>query len=275
MENRLIFYIKNMQNKNNTENVHKEVTQNNTQTNLSKDKKGKKIYSSRFKLFCCIFFLVIVTLVTCIIIIAATWAGGWLKEYTCSTVLKDSYIWEKAGCKEEQSNEKSLEDIDKDNEWETYKNKEIGFTFKYPNDWSVENYADPDNPLEFHISVNKREGYNIDFTLYEGNYPYYCIYNDTDKSKLPKDISGNNKQFDNFIEVAGVNVEYRRSDFDIYGSQIEWIVCKKESSNLYNAFIDPVFISYRVPWLPSKELDQKQLETLDEILTSFLIINNK
>ena len=147
-----------------------------------------------------------------------------------------------------------------DDGWEVYTDSDVGYRFCYPSDWIVEDQGE--EPLGHRMSVNQYQGYNIDFHLYDEEYPYYCIFDDTDTNQLPEDLLGNNKEFSSYREVDG----YRVGELDLFGTQVEYVACMQESDGLYNAFIDPVYISYRVP---IGETVEEHTLVLDAILASF------
>ena len=65
---------------------------------IKQNESKKRFLNSKVKKVTCftVVFLAIFSL--CGVVIALLWAGGWVKDMTCSVVLEDSWIWEKARC---------------------------------------------------------------------------------------------------------------------------------------------------------------------------------
>ncbi|MBN2015380.1 hypothetical protein JW766_00935 [Candidatus Dojkabacteria bacterium] len=116
---------------------------------------------SKLKLWACILILILGTLCVCLGTIGILWAGGWLEDYVCSTVLEDSYVWEKLNCGKEEKKEPPIADEKKDEklpekeqtpekkeffEYVWYEDEYI--KFQYPKGWTVETKDDKD-PISY------------------------------------------------------------------------------------------------------------------------------
>lgn len=66
------------------------------------EKKETVLEKFKVKKVACFFTFFIGLFLLCGGTIGVIWAGGWLKNFTCSVVLEDSYIWEKVGCDKEE-----------------------------------------------------------------------------------------------------------------------------------------------------------------------------
>ncbi len=66
------------------------------------DKKQQKKRKFNSKKFTCFLSFFVGILLLCGASLAILYAGGWLKSFTCSVVLEDSFVWNKVGCKKDE-----------------------------------------------------------------------------------------------------------------------------------------------------------------------------
>lgn len=70
-----------------------------------KEESSKTALKSKIKKTGCFTLIFTVILSLLVSVLAFLWAGGWMKDATCSLVLEDSFVWEKANCDSMQKKE--------------------------------------------------------------------------------------------------------------------------------------------------------------------------
>jgi hypothetical protein len=94
--------------------------------------------------------------------------------------------------------------------------------------------------------VTSTENFKIGFSSYDDSYPYYCIYSDTDLTKIPPDEFGFNREFSEYRVVKNSEATFRISKYDdSTGGNDEFTVCKLQSDNLF--MTDMVYVTYMIP----------------------------
>jgi len=74
--------------------------------------KKKGLLNSKLKKVTCFTAVFLSIFLLCGGVVSLLWAGGWAKNMTCSMVLEDSWIWEKASCEKKEEEDEESSEVD-------------------------------------------------------------------------------------------------------------------------------------------------------------------
>lgn len=152
--------------------------------------------------------------------------------------------------------------------WKTYNNVEPAYTIKYPNDWRVDSStAKVDSQTGGELIISKGE-YKLTIAWPVAYGPSGCVFNDQ-----PEYQTFETDPMPQFSLCEGKFVQFTSKSGNVHRRQISprinpdgsvvWSVYTKESNSSYFVTVPPV--NYSSP----KSFDEKEITTMDEILSSF------
>jgi hypothetical protein len=145
----------------------------------------------------------------------------------------------------------------------TYSNPTLGITFKYPSDWSVEEYVDGSADTCYTTSIYVSSGeYSFEYYKPCASGIAVCLYEDSNSYDYPEYI-----QFNSYVPIKNSQKDARRS-YEIENNV--WYVCVKDDitgNYLSNTAGGDVY--YYAPESP----DPIKLDQMDKILLSLEPIN--
>lgn len=147
--------------------------------------------------------------------------------------------------------------------WKTYENEEFSVSFRYPNDWVLDEDIDEfEGSRSLIVTVTKND-YSFELHIPSASSPTLCTYPDTDPADVPEHVFA--LDYNEYTEINDERIIYRRGLGPNSGT---YVVCQKannSSEKLFETWTYPGYVDYKVR---AKDLDESILSTMDKILLS-------